>query len=237
MLPLLALAATTWLGITLGEPYSAVYARMGDPVIAAKDPNLQKFVYLTEHENAFVTVLTERGRVSGVRLWSLPTAAPKTADPFGISLNEDVDKLLQSRGKPSRTAADSDGPFDAYQSGDVLWLYHLNANQTVRTITVSATQSSIDDLPEQTLPQLHTGTSPADAVVMNAASPDDAKRWEDMYLAIRPCADQGKWRAGKRLTQTLSGAAYDAVTVTCSSGGESQTLYFKSAASSASNAG
>jgi hypothetical protein len=72
---------------------------------------------------------------------------------------------------------------------------------------------------------------------MNAASPDDAKRWEDMYLAIRPCADQGKWRAGKRLTQTLSGAAYDAVTVTCSSGGESQTLYFKSAASSASNAG
>lgn len=237
MIPLLALAATSWLGITLGEPYSAVYARMGDPVIAAKDPNLQKFVYLTEHENAFVTVLTERGLVSGVRLWALPTAVPKTADPFGISLNEDADKLLQSRGKPSRTAADSDGPFDAYQNGDVLWLYHLNANQTVRTITVSATQAAIDDLPQQTLPQLHTGTSPLDAIVMSAASADDTKRWEDMYLAIRPCADQGKWRADKRAKQTVGAVAYDAVTVTCSSGDASQTLYFRSAASSAPNAG
>jgi len=237
VLSLLALAATSWLGITLGEPYSAVYARMGDPVIAAKDPNLQKFVYLTEHENAFVTVLTERGRVSGVRLWSLPTAAPKTADPFGIALNDDAGKLLQARGKPSRTAADSDGPFDAFQSGDVLWLYHLNANQTVRTITLSATQASIEDLPEQPLPQLHTGTSPADAVLMNAASPDDAKRWEDMYLAIRPCADNGKWREDKRVTQTPGGAAFDAVTATCSSGGATQTLYFKSASSSPPNAG
>jgi hypothetical protein len=229
MLSLLALTATSWLGITLGEPYSAVHTRMGDPVIAAKDPNLQKFVYLTEHENAFITVLTERGRVSGVRLWSLPTATPKTTDPFGIALNEDAAKLLQARGKPSRSAADSDGPFDAYQSADVLWLYHLNANQTVRTITLSATQSVIEDLPEQPLPQLHTGTSPSDAIVMNTDSAADAKRWEDMYAAIRPCANDGKWSAEKRLTQTAAGGEYDAVTLTCSSGGGAQTLYFKSA--------
>ncbi len=227
MLLLLALAATSWLGVTLDEPYSAVYARMGDPIIATKDPHLTKFVYLTDHENAFVTVMTERGRVSGIRLWSLPTAAPKTADPFGIMLNEDVNKLLQVRGKPTRSANDADGPFDAYQDGDVLWLYHINGNQTVRTITVSTTESSMDDLSEQQIPALHTGSSPADAVVMDVASPDDAKQWENMYLAIRPCGSDGKWHVDKRATQTENGTAYDAVTVSCSSGGASQTLYFK----------
>ncbi len=237
MLSLLAIAATSWLGITLGEPYSAVYARMGDPVIAAKDPHLTKFVYLTEHENAFVTVLTERGRVSGLRLWSLPTAQPKTADPFGIALNEESGKVQQVRGKPSRSASDSDGPFDAYQSGDVLWLYHLNGNQTVRTITVSATESAIEDLPEQPLPQLHTGTTPADAIVMNTSSPQDAKRWEEMYVAIRPCANEGNWSTDNRTTQVQNGAPYDVLNLRCSSGGAAATLYFRSGASNAPNAG
>lgn len=228
MLTLFALVSTTWLGVTLGEPYSQVYARMGDPVISTKDPHVTKFVYLTERENAFVTVLTQRGHVSGVRLWSLPTAMPKTADPFGIALNDDTDKLLQARGKPSRTAADSDGPFDAYQNGDVLWLYHLNANQTIRTITLSATQAAIEDLPEAPLPQIHTGTSQSDPIVMDAASPDDAKQWEGMYMAVRPCASGGKWRIDKRATQNLGGTAYDAVTASCSSGGAAETLYFTS---------
>jgi hypothetical protein len=237
MLPLFALLGTSWLGITLGEPYSAVFARMGDPVIATKDPHLTKFVYLTDHENAFVTVLTQRGRVSGVRLWSLPTAAPKTEDPFGIALNEETDKLLQARGKPTRISSDADGPFDSYQTGDVLWMYHLNGNQTVHTITVSATQSTLEDLSEQPLPQLHEGTSPADAIVMNVASPDDAKRWEDMYAAIRPCANGGSWHEQKRVTQTQGGIAYDAVTVSCSAGNAVQTFYFRSSVSLAPHAG
>jgi hypothetical protein len=237
MFPLLALVGTSWLGVTLGEPYSSVYARMGDPLIATRDPYVTKFVYLTEHENAFITVLTQRGRVSGVRLWSLPTATPKTADPFGIALNEEADKLLQARGKPTRVASDSDGPFDAYQNGDVLWLYHLNGNQTVRTITVASTQSAIEDLSEQQLPQLHAGTSPADAIVMDTSSPDDAKRWEVMYVAIRPCANGGSWHERKRVTQTENGTAYDAVTVSCSAGGAAQTFYFRSAPSLSPNAG
>ena len=227
MLPLLALVSTSWLGVTLGEPYAAVYARMGDPVIATKDPHVTKFVYLTEHENAFVTVVTERGRVSGVRLWSLPTAQPKTADPFGVTLNEEIGKVLQTRGKPTRMASDSDGPFDAYQGGDVLWLYHINGNQTVRTITVSTTESAIEDLSEQPLPDLHTGDSRADAVVMDVSSPDDAKQWENMYLAIRPCGTDGKWHVDKRAAQTQDGASYDALSVSCSSGGATQTLYFE----------
>jgi len=227
VLSLLALAATSWLGVTLGEPYTAVYTRLGDPVIATKDTHLTKFVYLTDHENAFLTVMTERGRVSGIRLWSLPTAAPKTADPFGIMLNEDVNKLLQARGKPTRSANDADGPFDAYQNGDVLWMYHVNGNQTVRTITVSTTESSIEDLAEQPLPSLHTGASIADAVAMDVSSPDDATQWENMYLGIRACGNDGKWRVDKRTSQNKDGAAYDALTVSCSSGGTSQTLYFK----------
>jgi hypothetical protein len=209
---------------------------MGDPVATAQETNTKKFVYLTEHENAFVTVVTQHGRVSGVRLWALPTAAPKTADPFGIALNQDADVLTQKRGKPSRTSTDADGPFDAYQSGDVLWLYHLNGNQTIHTITVSTTQSAIEDLSDQALPALHSGTSPADAIVMDASKGDDAKRWEGMFLAVHPCQSSGSWREQKRQSVTADGASYDAVTVSCSSGGSTQTLYFRSARSFAPNA-
>ena len=200
---------------------------MGDPVVATHDANAAKFVYLTEHANAFVTVVTERGRVSGIRLWALPTATPKTADPFGIALNEDAAAVLQKRGKPSRTANDADGPFDSYQDGDVLWLYHLNGNGTVHTITVSTTESNIEDLQEQPLPTLHNGTSPADAIVMDVTSPDDAKRWEGMFLAVHPCVGNGTLRESKRATQTQDGTAYDVVTASCSSNGSDATLYFK----------
>lgn len=230
MISVLALAATSWLGIALGEPYSAVHARMGDPLVASHDNLISKFVYLTEGENAFVTVLSERGRVYGIRLWSLPTAAPKTTDPYGIALNQDVDTLLQRRGKPARTGSDADGSFDAYQTGDVLWLYHVNGNQTVRTITLSEPESAIQQMPEQPLPTLHTGSSPADAIVMNAVSPADAKRWEGMYLAVRTCGSNGAWHEGPRAVVKQNGAAYDAVTASCSSGGAMQTLYFISKA-------
>lgn len=237
MLSLLALLSTSWLGIALGEPYNAVYARMGDPLITTQDANVAKFVYLIEHDTAFVTVLTQHGRVSGVRLWSLPTGTPKTADPFGIALNDDTDKLLQERGKPMRTSGDSDGPYYAYQNGDVLWVYHINGNQTIRTITVAATESAIDDLSEQTVPAVHTGSSPSDAIVMNTASAADAEHWENLYLAVRPCANSGTWHASKRVAQTQNGASYDAVTASCSTGGATETVYFTSAGSRPAHAG
>lgn len=226
MIPLLALASTSWLGITLGEPYKAVYSRMGDPIVASHDNLISKFVYLTENENAFVTVLVENGSVYGVRLWALPTAAPQTADPYGVALNADTDALLQRRGKPTRTGTDSDGLYDAYQDGNVLWLYHLNANQTVHTITLSEPESTIQKLPSQPLPALHTGASAADAVVIDAARPDDTKRWEGMFLAVHPCGSSGTLREQRRETVTQDGRAYDALTVECSTGGTLQTLYF-----------
>jgi hypothetical protein len=227
VLPILALLSSSWLGITLGEPYSAVFARMGDPVVATHDNRSAKFVYLTDRENAFLTVITEHGRVSGLRLWSLPTATPSTTDPFGIRLNEDAQKLLDARGKPSRSAADADGPFDAYQSGDVLWLYYLNGNGTVRAITLAATEDSVAAMPEQPLPALHAGASPADAIVVDAPSRGDSQRWEGMFFAVHPCANDGTWRVGKRTTQMQEGSAYDAVTATCSTGGAAQTLFFR----------
>lgn len=199
---------------------------MGDPLVASRAGNLRKFVYSSTNGNAFITVITQRGRVSGLRLWALPAANARTADPFGITLNEDVSALLRARGKPSRAAADADGPFDAYQNGDVLWLYHVNGNSTVRTITLSTTQSAIDDLQRAPLPELHTGASPPQAIRMDVASANDAKRWESMFFAVHPCGSNGSWRVQKRRTLTRTSGAYDAVTVTCSTGGQDRTLYF-----------
>lgn len=214
--------ATSWLGVKLGEPVAAVAARMGDPLAVSKDSTLTKFVYLTEDTNAFLTVLSERGIVSGVRLWSVTTAQGKTADPFGIALNDTKDKVLAKRGKPIREAADIDGPFESYQDGDVLWLYHIKADQSVTSITLSTTEAAISGVPAQPLPKVHTGATAADAVRIVQPNAGDASRWEQMFLAIRPCGDNGNWL----LRKTERQGTLDVVTASCNLGGLSQAFYF-----------
>jgi hypothetical protein len=226
MISLLALLSTSWLGARLTEPYADVFARKGDPVVATHDATLTKYVYLTGDENAFVTIVTEQGRVSAIRLWALPTATPKTADPFGIALNESSEVLLQKRGAPSRIASDSDGPFDAYQDGEILWLYHINGNKTVSTITLSTTEAAIDNLPSQPLPALHDGSSQVQAIRMDVASANDARRWESMFLAVHPCSGGGKLHQDTSSTQTDGARSYDVVSASCSTNGAKATLYF-----------
>jgi hypothetical protein len=213
---------TSWLGVTLGQPLSAVAERMGDPLAVSKDPQLTKFVYLTEDTNAFVTVLSEHGIVTGVRLWSVTTQTGKTYDPFGITLNDPVDKVISKRGKPTRQSEDIDGPFDAYQSPDVLWMYHIKGDQSITSITLSTTDNAIADLPAQPLPAVHSGDSATDAVRVVQPNAGDTKRWEQMFLAIRPCGDNGTWL----IRQTERQGKIDVVTASCNLGGASRQFYF-----------
>jgi hypothetical protein len=215
---------TSWLGVTLGEPLSAVASRLGDPITVSKDPTLTKFVYLTDDTNSFVTVLSEHGIVSGVRLWSVTTQPGKTLDPYGIALGDAVDKLVAKRGKPARESADIDGPFDAYQDRDVLWLYHIKGDQSVTSITLSTTDTALADLPQQPLPPVHSGTSPADAIRVVQPNADDTKRWEQMYLAIRPCGDNnGTWLIRKTARQ----GNLEVVSASCNLGGLTRDYYFQ----------
>lgn len=217
---------TSWLGVTLGEPMSAVTARLGDPVTVSKDPTLTKFVYLTDDTNAFITVLSEHGIVSGVRLWSVTTLPGKTLDPFGVTLGDAVDKVISKRGKPARESADIDGPFDAYQDGDVLWLYHIKGDQSVNSITLSTTDTALANLPQQPLPPVHSGASPEDAIRIVQPNAADAKRWEQMYLAIRPCGDAGgTWMIRKTERQ----GNVDVVTASCNLAGLDRDFYFQAA--------
>ena len=139
--------------------------------------------------------------VSGIRLWALPSATPATADPFGITLGAEESKLIGARGKPSRAGSDIDGPFDSYQSGDVLWMYHINALQTVANVTVSTTEQDIEDLPEQRLPAVHAGNSSADALTIVTPTKADAERWERLYFAVHPCQSDGTWNVKKTQRQ------------------------------------
>lgn len=212
----------SWLGVKLGEPLSAVTARMGDPLTVSKDPQLTKFVYLTEDTNAFETVLSEHGIVTGVRLWSVTTLPGKTYDPFGIALNDAVDKLVAKRGKPTRQAEDIDGPFDSYQDRDILWVYHIKADQSITSITLSTTDNAIAELPAQPLPTVHSGQSASNAIRIVQPNAGDVKRWEEMFLAIRPCGNNGTWL----IRRTERQGTVDAVTASCNLGGASQTFYF-----------
>lgn len=213
---------TSWLGVTLGEPVSAVASRMGDPLVVSKDDTLTKFVYLTDNDNAFVTVLSEHGIVTGVRLWSVTNIA-KTQDPFGVALGDAKDKVAAKRGQPTRESADIDGPFEAYQAGDVLWLYHIKGDQSVASITLSTTDNAIADLPQQQLPAVHLGRSAEDAVRVIQPNAGDVSRWEQMFLAIRPCGDNGTWLVRRTERQ----GRLDVVTASCNLGGISQAFYFE----------
>lgn len=195
---------------------------MGDPIAIGSDTKLSKFVYLTDDGTAFLTVLAERGNVSGVRLWSVSIAPGKTRDPFGIALGEDAGKLLAKRGKPTRTAGDIDGPFDAYQNGDTLWVYHIRGNQSVSSITLSTTEAAIEDLPERPIPATHGGTSAADAIRIVQPTGADVNRWETMYLAVHPCNGTGTWHIEK----LDHASAVDAVAASCSGSGERRVFYF-----------
>lgn len=220
---LLAVTGNSWLGVTLGEPVSAVVTRMGDPLIVSHDPTLTKFVYLTDDTNAFITVLSEHGIVSGIRLWSVTTQAGKTSDPFGIKLEDSKDSLIAKRGKPARDGEDIDGPFESYQDGDVLWLYHIKGDQSVTSITLSTTDTAIAGIREQPLPAVHLGRNADDAVRIVQPTAGDTKRWEEMFLAIRPCGDNnGKWA----IRRTERQGTLDVVTASCDLGGPSQAFYF-----------
>ncbi len=214
--------AVSWLGITIGESLASVSTRMGDPVATAHDPQLDKFVYLTEDGNAFVTAIAEHGMVSGIRLWSLTNAAGKTADTFGITLGTSDETLKAKRGKPARTGSDIDGPFEAYQDGDTLWLYHLRGDQSVSSITLSTSESALAESAAQPLPAVHSGRSRADAI--RVVQPDSAavQRFEQMYLAIHPCPGGGTWHIAKTVRQD----GVDVVSTSCNPSGAAQTWYF-----------
>ena len=196
---------------------------MGDPIATAHDPRLDKFVYLTGDGNAFVTAIAEHGVVSGIRLWSVTNATGKTADPFGIALGASDETLRAKRGKPSRTGSDIDGPFESYQDGDMLWLYHLRGDQTVSSITLSTSESALADLPAKAMPAVHTGTSAADAIRVVQADAASVKRFEELYLAIHPCAGGGVWRIAKTVRENGT----DVVSAACDAGGAAQTWYFR----------
>lgn len=195
---------------------------MGDPVATAHDPQLDKFVYLTDGGNAFVTAIAEHGMVSGIRLWSVTNAPGKIADPFGITLGASEETLKAKRGKPVRAGSDIDGPFDSYQDRDTLWLYHLRGDQSVSSITLSTSESALAERAAQPLPAVRTGTSAADAI--RVVQPDSAavRRFEQLYLAIHPCARGGTWHIAKTVRQ----AGMDVVSANCDPGGAAQTWYF-----------
>lgn len=195
--------------------------RLGDPLTVSKDPDVTKFVYLTDDANAFLTVLSDHGIVTGVRLWSVTTLA-KAQDPYGIGLGESKDKVIAKRGTPARESADVDGPFEAYQNQDVLWLYHIKADQSVSSITLATTDAAVAQIPAQQMPDVHSGGSAHSAVrVVQPAS--DVARWEQMYLAIRPCGDNGTWLVRRTERQ----GSLDVVTASCNFGGISQAFYFQ----------
>jgi len=74
-------------------------------------------------------------------------------------------------------------------------------------------------------PAPHSGTSFADAIVINASNEDAGVRSEYIWLAKHPCSG-GTWRPARQALIFHDKVPYDVLTVTCSNGGEQRAVYF-----------
>lgn len=231
---LLAAAASwsgaSWLGLHLGEPLTEVAAAWGDPLVATPGADVSTNVYVTDANRSFVTVLVRRGLVSGIRVWEPPGAASTLRDPAGIALGDSEAAVRKARGAPSRAGSDSDGPYLAYQNANLLWLYHLNGDGSVRTITVAATSAVLDDLPAAPLPPAHGGTSVDDAVVVKQSDGRAGVGWEHLYLAVHPCPGGGRWTMDRQKLVRIYSRFYDDLHAVCSSNGSARDFFFDATA-------
>ena len=216
-----AWTSVTFGGVKLGEPMSAVRARLGDPV---HDEDLGKgFLkarYLGDHNHVYLGVTHKNGNVAMVSLtptpWSNEAAA---ADPFGVKFGITEDALVRLRGKPDSTD-NGDGANRLLYGTSARWEYVIKDGK-VSMITLIAPPAELAALPATVVPAAHQGASFRDAVVVIASNEIDGVGWEHIYVNDNACTGQGKPAFAGQALSTHGSHAYDIITVTC--GGDKKT--------------
>lgn len=75
-------------------------------------------------------------------------------------------------------------------------------------------------------PPVHRGTSPADAIVINASSDSDGVRAEYRYIASQTCGQHGAWKVTSQTLLTANRRPYDKLDATCTEGNAKRSFFF-----------
>ena len=230
-----------WQGVTLGEPVTAVIARLGEPLSRHK---AIMGSYILEYKalgGAGVLSLTDGGgTVTGIRLIAndVSTLRAQVVDPFGVALGDTADRLTELRGLPQRYDDEGGGEFTSYygKQSEVRWTYGLIDNRVVSIGVVAAyrvvrASGAVVSVPTPR-PSNAPTPPPRDASGLDRAvkvTPDEIDRdpeFEYTYVRAIGCGSSDHWSP---VTETIFNAHrrnYSRIEAVCPSTGEKKSFYF-----------
>jgi hypothetical protein len=231
----------TWQGITLGEPISAVLARLGTPDTrrrAVMGSTLYEFRAL---EGDGTLSLTENaGIVIAVRVTVANPADlhSPVIDPFGVALGDTADRLTELRGVPQRYDDEGGGEFTSYYGmpSDARWAYGLH-DDVVRSIAVIqpyriVRATGVAVAVPTPRPSGAPTPPPPDASSLDRAikvTPDDLDadmQFEYTYVRAVPCGTGDSFSPTGETLINAKRRNYSRIDATCRSTGEQRSFYF-----------
>lgn len=246
-----SIAATQWLGITVGEPFADAYTVLGDPRRQDKGRNGTVYSYSLSG-NADLKITTYKGRIAEIRLMRANAdpklSDPTIADPKGVQVGSDKAIIDGVWGKATQQS-ERGGIIRAYYAdGDAVWEYEIDDNSglmikpgAVIDIAEFLTMNAAKKLSPVALPTMHTGEN-VDGALLTAsiAQALPIKQFEQEYFRDRPCNrttipgvpdDQpvydAKWSIAAVRTVAHAGSKYDVVTARCIGGMTSTPQVFQ----------
>lgn len=239
--PTTAPATATWQGVTLGEPVSAVTARLGPPASRRKAiMGTYLIEYRTMNGAGTLSLTDGAGVITGIRLIAADPASLRTpvSDPSGITLGDSADRLTELRGQPQRYDDEGGGEFTSYygRPSEVRWTYGLRNGvvysigvvSPYRVVRASGAAVSVPTPRPSNAPT----PPPPDASGLDRAvrvTPDDiATDPQFVYSFVRavPCGTGDRFAP---LGETIFNAHrknYSRVDAVCASTGEKRSFYF-----------
>ncbi|MHB8391965.1 MAG: hypothetical protein ACYDBH_20710 [Acidobacteriaceae bacterium] len=217
---------TTWQGVTLGEPMSAVVSRLGDPMKVQKGTSVSSYyLYMANHQSTLLMLNVERGRVRGMRLFALSAGAFKLTDGHGIAFGATEQQLTTLNGKPNKVFSSTTHPVDVYVRADGTWSYEF-VRGTVKAIQLDQPIPEFSTLPTVADPVVHGGTSFDDAIIDMADNEDDGVKSEYAYLQFHDCAPGVSWKTQMQSLLNHGKKVYDRLDTICPKSNEKRAFYF-----------
>lgn len=222
-----------FLNLTFGEPASALIAREGDPLLAHSTlyngESVGELLFFAPSGKAVEYVRIARGDVIGVRLQSAPGLKLPGAMPsaLGVTLGGPASQLSAlAHTTITQRARTPHGMLTVYRSGSLLYAFLVDAN-VVTQFDVHLSEDAAAKLPRSPEPTVHSGLTPADAVVIKADTEDLGNEKIGVFLSANDCGDGGNWKSIEYGIATAYNARPMAkVNAACTVGGQKQTFYF-----------
>jgi hypothetical protein len=219
--PAASAAPATLGGVTLGETAAQLVAQRGEPLLAQGAAAIQIWMYLSPGGGSMEMVAVKNGRVTGAAFMghrTTPPAQDEDISALGVHLGGDA-AAIPAAGK-------DDSPI---LSAGVKYTFRPSKDgKTVISISAALTDDAAAALPPAgDMPVLHDGSSPAQAVVLRAATTQLAQIFEGGYMAGHDfCNPGGKWKLIGRSVEQDGSRAYDVLNAGCSNNDQTKKIYF-----------